>query len=175
LALLGLTAASVAASVGPDPSPAEIGTSFCTVGPSNFTCDLFEGGDSGTAETVSAIPVPGYFFDGPLVLLEDPNGGEDPANWSDILVPSIADPSGEIFVTFISDPDTLNFGGGNFTFVNEDPSGVTTVGDGLGNFFFIHSDADRAVPEPLSLALFGAGLIGLGAIRRFRPLRQSVQ
>lgn len=48
-------------------------------------------------------------------------------------------------------------------------SGTITGGSGLSNGAFAHSDFDAVkltVPEPTTLLLLGAGLLGLGALRR---------
>lgn len=45
-------------------------------------------------------------------------------------------------------------------------SGSGSFGFGFGNFFSVR---DASVPEPVTLALFGAGLAGMASVRRRKP------
>ena len=139
----------------------------------------------------AGTPVTGDSF---IVLLEsnnpaDPNN-HDIGNWSDVVkitnqfldgVPLTQIYSFEVdeqyigifqdttlgsFVQLFSDPafGTISgfITGQNAIWLAEDPSGVTNLGA-----FIVHSDPPvGVVPEPSTFLLFGAGLAGVGLLRR---------
>jgi PEP-CTERM motif len=138
-------------------------------------------------------PVTGDSF---IVLLEsdnptDPNN-HDIGNWSDVVkitnpfldgVPLTQIHSFEVDEQYIgvfqdetllssvqlfSDPAFSTISGSisdqNAIWLAEDPSGITNLGA-----FIVHSDSDPpvgVVPEPSTFLLFGAGLAGVGLLKR---------
>lgn len=167
----------------PDPSgPESSAPSICA--PTNpagaltpFTCNIYETDANGApSEDTGPILLPGLVSPGVLVLLET-GTDQSTSNWSDIVVfgnngetstiEMFSDPEGGFDPAFLS--SILE--GGVDLFLTEDASGVTAYfsggAQGVDNDYFFHSDADtNVVPEPLTLSLFGAGLVGAGALRR---------
>ena len=175
---LAMISASFAAPADPS-GPESSALSSCA--PTNplsatpFTCNIYETNANGApSEDTGPIILPGLVGSGFVVLLES---GTDTsvANWSDIV--EFAGNADTSTVELFSDPETgfdpalvttvLNSGP---FFITEDPSGVTPYfsggTQGTDNDYFIHSNADINVPEPLTLSLFGAGLAGTAALRR---------
>jgi hypothetical protein len=103
-------------------------------------------------------------------FLESPGGPV--SDTLDIVFSGSADPLGGVLISmdlhFLSDsldgiaPPEL-VGGGSF--VESSVPLIVTVGQAS---FTISSDSDIAVPEPTTIAMFGAGLLGLGVLRRRR-------
>jgi hypothetical protein len=141
-----------------------------------FTCNIYETDANGApTEDTGLIALPDIVGTGWIVLLE--NGtDQSTSNWSDIIQFSNNTDTG--LVEMWSNPESgfdpaLLASVVEPIFLTEDPSGVTAYfsggTQGLDNDYFFHSDADElGVPEPVTLSLFGAGLVGAAAMRRRR-------
>lgn len=150
-----------------------------------FTCNLYE---SDNGESSRVVPLPAPVTSGYVVLLEsgDPNNTSDQnniGNWSDVLQFLNADGNAvgnAITVQLLSDgsglfPSLATVLDHSHAFILETQTGTgndntdVTVWDPPPNTYNVYSDApvnEGDVPEPATLSLLGAGLIGLGAFAK---------
>ena len=138
-----------------------------------FTCNIYETDANGSpSEDTGQILLPTKVGGGWVVLLES-GTDQSTSNWGDLVFFSNNADTG--IVEMWSNPES-GFDPALIAlvtspiFLTEDASGVTAYfsggTQGVNNDYFFHSDADERVPEPITLSIFGAGLVGAAALRR---------
>ena len=185
VALMGVIAASPAAAT-PTLFPGQVDGVFVTNGVTIVQFNqLDESHEAFFSQT--SFTAPTNFTDATIYLTENnattctPSPGTfSLGDCSDGLTITNDPLNGHLDISFVSDGATLDeltqFFGGISTNVSMMPETgqwqdvSSTFGQAAG-FAFVQSDIDTVVPEPISLSLFGAGLLGSAAARRRKANR----
>jgi hypothetical protein len=119
-------------------SPFVVAIDVNTTSAAGETLELFEIWDM-TTNTVL------YYYNGPTVIGGVSNNGNGYADWT----------LGNVDLSSLTSTDQILF-----------HAVWDNASDGAESFFLVPTNTITQVPEPLTLSLFGAGLVGAAAIRR---------